>query len=68
MKEVQEVKSSLHFEGHREHGSSTVNIQCAFCGEITEAFIWSLSANGKKCQGQCKDTIHYRSGESHKRS
>lgn len=63
-----EIKKSVHYTGVSTHGGSTVDIECAFCGETTEAFIWSLSANGKKCQGSCRDTIHYRfNNESHKR-
>lgn len=67
--ETIEIKKSVHYEGCSEHGKSTVDIECAFCGHTTTAFIWSLSACGKKCQGECKNTIHYRlSNESHKRN
>ena len=45
-----------------EHGRSSVGISCPFCNGMTTAYVWSLSANGKRCDnGKC-DAIFYRSG------
>lgn len=43
-----------------EHGKSRMDIKCPFCGALFWAYNWSLSANGKKCDG-C-GAIHYTSG------
>ncbi|AUR90148.1 hypothetical protein NVP1138O_25 [Vibrio phage 1.138.O._10N.261.48.A1] len=51
-----------------EHGNSTIDLLCPFCGKITEAFIWSLAGSGKKCAGNCKDTIFYKSGIAERRA
>ncbi|AUR90904.1 hypothetical protein NVP1151O_63 [Vibrio phage 1.151.O._10N.222.46.B1] len=67
MKETKEIKQGVKVGEYSEHGNSTVDIQCPFCDHVTTAYIWSLAGSGKKCQGKCKDTILYRSGEAHKR-
>lgn len=36
--------------GSTDHGNSTIFITCPFCNEETEAYIWSFSACGKKCE------------------
>lgn len=43
-----------------EHGRSTIDIECPFCGEVFIAYLWSLSGSGKKCP-KCK-AFHYSSG------
>lgn len=30
-------------------GRSTIDIQCPFCGQVVEAFVWSLAGSGKRC-------------------
>lgn len=42
------------------HGGSTIGIECPFCGKETTAYLWSLAGSGKKCEGNCIDTIFYR--------
>ena len=53
MNESRESKEHNVYEGSREHGRSTVFIECPFCGEQTEAYVWSLNGSGKKCW-KCK--------------
>ena len=47
-----------------EHGKSSIDIECPFCGEITEAFIWSMSGSGKRCHGYKCDAIFFSSGNA----
>lgn len=30
-------------------GRSTVDIQCPFCGQVVQAYVWSLAGSGKRC-------------------
>lgn len=39
------------YKGRSEHGRSTVILTCPWCNTETEAYIWSLSGGGKKCDG-----------------
>lgn len=39
-------------------GRSTVDIECPFCGKVTQAYIWSLAGSGKRCSGQDCDAVH----------
>lgn len=39
-----------------EHGKSTVDVECPFCLQTTNAYVWSLAGGGKRC-GTCKDVL-----------
>jgi len=39
-----------------DHGKSSVDIKCPFCGSITTAYLWSLAGSGKKCECGAKHT------------
>ena len=45
--ENREVKNV--YKGKCEHGRSTIILECPFCNEKVEAYIWSLRGCGKKC-------------------
>lgn len=47
------------------NGRTQIVIQCPFCPEKFNAYIWSLAGNGKKCSS-CGALHHYRSGEAEK--
>lgn len=47
-----------------EMGRTRVLIRCPFCGAEFWGYVWSLSANGKRCPG-C-GSIHYRYGAEKK--
>lgn len=38
--------------GHRrrQFGRTTAWVECPFCGEETEAYVWSLAGSGKRCR------------------
>lgn len=44
-----EKKEYKMFNGSSSHGTSTVEIDCPFCGAEVTAYIWSLRGCGKRC-------------------
>ena len=40
----------------REHGRSSADIECPFCGAVVTAYLWSLAGSGKKCPCGAKHT------------
>lgn len=34
-------------------GRTTVDVECPFCGCVTQARAWSLAGSGKRCAGDC---------------
>ena len=48
-KEECEKRDYKMWQGFSEHGKSTVDIDCPFCGDTVQAFIWSLRGCGKRC-------------------
>jgi hypothetical protein len=40
-------------------GRTTVDIECPFCGCVTQARAWSLAGSGKRCSGdECGALLH----------
>lgn len=44
-----EMRDVVIRPGRSEFGRSTVRVTCPFCGEVTEAYIWSFAGGGKRC-------------------
>lgn len=51
MRKVYKRKKAEAVGGISEHGRSTVDIKCPFCGTVTTAYVWSLHGGGKMCDG-----------------
>lgn len=43
------LKIKRSYKGRTEHATSTVIIECPWCDCETEAYIFSISGGGKKC-------------------
>lgn len=42
-------KSYVVVDERSEHGRSSIDIKCPFCGQVSTAYLWSLNGCGKKC-------------------
>jgi len=44
------------------HGSSSIDIECPFCGTTSTAFLWSLYGGGKVCVNKACGAKHSKGG------
>lgn len=41
------------------NGRSMVIFECPFCGDVIEAYLWSLAGGGKRCWDGCEGTVRH---------
>lgn len=42
--------ADLVYTGRRAKGQRVVGVRCPFCDCVVEAYLWSISGSGKRCE------------------